>query len=146
MVCLRYLGAIWQLASVITGVVHELGEAIDNEGNVWSCKGYIPKCTNNTAVKSGIREYFTIISKQVDTGSHWSANRFSINHFGWLENIKHVVALREKNVGTVGLQYPQKKKKKFNFPNFLIAKSNFILLSKSSIAAQLEQVMIMLST
>jgi hypothetical protein len=53
----------------------------------------------------------------VDSGSQWSVDWFNINHFGWLENIKHVVAVREENVGAIGLQYPKKKKK---VPSFLI--------------------------
>jgi len=75
--------------------MHVQADLLNNILNVWFGEGEVLKSPSKTAVLTGIRDRDTI-SRKLGVSVHRSAARLAVTHTSSLQNIQHVLPLREK--------------------------------------------------
>jgi hypothetical protein len=81
------------------GIMHVQADLLNCISDIWPGEGEVLKSPSKTAVLAGIRDRGSI-SRELRVSIHRSAARLAVTHTGSLQNLHHILALREKKTVT----------------------------------------------
>jgi hypothetical protein len=90
------------------GIMHVQADLLNCIGDIWPGEGEVQKSSSKTAVLAGIRNRGTI-SRELRVSIHRSAARLAVTHTSSLQNLQHILALREKKAVTSALNADTQK-------------------------------------